>query len=868
MKLRTQIVSFFPSYTAYLLLFFVALALASCNPAKKLSDGEYLLNKNIIIDKTSGLEKNDMEAYIKQKPNRKMLVWKFYLNVYNSINQDKLEKKKMRKNAKIEAINAKRIEKNKRENKKRIAKGKPIQKVILNKKNTLTYREWLLSIGEPPVIIDSVLTKKSSKQIKLFLNNKGFFNSTVKDSTVIKRKKAKVYYTINAGLPYKVRNVSYEMKDEQLHYYVLSDATHSFLKRGINYDLDIMQEERTQITNLLRNDGYYNFSKEFIYYEVDSTLKTREVDITLGIKNPQVKQMDTLVKSRHSRYYIRNIYIYTDYDPQLKLPPKDTIIENDYFIMSTGRFRYKPGLISNAIFISKGELFQQSHADQTYSRLSQLKIFRSVQLQFVDVGQLQLDCHIYLSNVPKQSFSAETEGTNTSGTLGIAGNLVYQNKNSFRGGEIFEIKIKGALEVQKTKTQKKSEIFTGSGVDNPFNTKEIGGELNLLVPRFLTPFKIRGTKSNHAKTNFTNTYNYQKRPDFGRSIANISYGYSWNETATKKHIINPVEFNLVNIFDLTPGLQNSIESSPDLFLRNSYSDHFTLGTRYAFIFNNQKIHKQRSFSFLRIGAEGAGNTMRGIFDLIDSSALIKYRELDFDIDSTQNKNGDYAHETGYTIENIRFSQFVRFDLDYRYYKLLNEKDKLVFRFAVGVGKPFSNLRVLPLEKSFFGGGPNSVRAWEARTLGPGSFNDSASVFADKIGDAKVEANFEYRFNVIKLLNVALFVDAGNIWLRKKYESYPGGEFFNDTVSTLNFARQFAIGAGIGFRLDFNFFIIRLDWAFKVRDPARVSNKPDSKENDPWVYTHYFQKNWKDDYIDRYKHKYPFMVVNFGIGYPF
>lgn len=854
MKLHAKITPYFPTNSLLHFFLFISFILVSCNPTKKLADGEYLLNKNIIIDKTSNLEKSDMEAYIKQKPNRKMLFWKFYLHVYNSVNQEKLEKKKMRRNAKFESINARRIEKNKRENEKRIAKGKPTQKAILKKKSTLTYREWLLSIGEPPVIYDSVLTRKSSKQIKLFLNNKGFFNSSVKDSTVIRKKKAKVYYSINAGFPYKIRNVSYEMKDEQLNYYVLSDASNSVIKRGVNYDLDLLQDERSRITNLLRNDGYFNFSKEFIYFEADTSLGTREVDITLGIKNPLIKKTgeagkkDTIVEEQHARYYISNIYIYTDYDPKLKLPPRDTIVINDYFIMSTGLLRYKPSLISNAIFLSKGELFQQSHADLTYRRLSELKMFRSVQLQFVDIGRLQLDCHIYLSNVPKQSFSAETEGTNTSGTLGIAGNLIYQNKNSFKGGEIFEVKFKGAMEVQAGNSEVVYPIIIGNDT-LPFNTLELGGEVNLRVPRFLTPFHISGTKSNNAKTNFISTYNYQLRNSFERSIANLSFGYSWKETVTKQHVINPMEFNLVNVNITDTTLRNTIEDSKDLFLKNSYSDHFTLGTRYAFIFNNQNIRKNKNFSFLRIGAEGAGNTLRGLFNLADQ----------------------YIQEMPYLggsfmVDSIPFSQYLRFDIDYRFYKILNENDKLVYRAAFGVGKPLHNLRVLPLEKSFFAGGPNSVRAWESRTLGPGSFNDSASTFADKIGDAKIEANFEYRFNVVRILNAALFADAGNIWLRKKYESYPGGEFFNDTVSSFNFVNQLAIGAGMGFRLDFNFFIIRLDWAFKVRDPARISSK--TNEHDPWVYTHYFQKNWKDDYVNRYGHKYPFMVVNFGIGYPF
>jgi outer membrane protein assembly factor BamA len=829
-------------YKAFCLIITLQLALSflSCNSTKKLHEGEFLLDKNIIADKSSKVDKSEMEPYLKQKPNRKMLFWMSYLYLYNSVNQEKIEKNKPRRNARIESINSARIERNNRINKKREAKGKKPVKVFLKKQNTLTRREWILSIGEPPVIYDSLLAKKSARQINLFLYNKGFFKSVVKDSVSLKHKKAKVYYTVNAGKPYRFRKVNYQIKDNQLSYYVMRNESSTFIKQGKNYDVELLQKERDRITNNLRNDGYFMFSKEYIYFEVDSSLGSHEVDITLGIKNPVVKiegAKDSTVETAHTRFYINNIYIHTDYDPKLKNPPKDTLLVNDYHLMSTGGLRYRPRLITDAVFFSKGELFQQSHSDQTYKRLSDLKLFRSTQIQFIQVGNSQLDCYIYLSNIPKQSFSAETEGTNTSGTLGIAGSLIYQNKNTFKGGEIFEVKLKGALEVQKTKTKEENLIITGIESPIPFNTLELGTEANLSIPRFVTPFNIKGIKNNNAKTNISGTFNFQRRPDFGRSIANISFGYSWMETDTKKHIINPIEFNLVNIFGLSNDLESTILNSKDLFLKNSYSNHFTLGTRYAFIFNNQNIRKKKSYSYLRLGAEGAGNAMRGAFALIDHN-----HPLDFYSDTTINPDGSINVEKNYTIENIRFSQYIRGDIDFRYYKILNDKDRLVYRISGGVGKPLYNLRVLPLEKSFFAGGPNSVRAWQARELGPGGFADSTnSNFADKIGDVKIESNLEYRFNVIKIVNAALFVDAGNIWLRKKYPSYLNGEF-----TSSKFIGQIAMGAGLGIRLDFNFFIIRLDGAFKLKDPSLPAN-------DRWTFG---------------RQPLNHGVLNFGIGYPF
>ena len=527
------------TYISYCLLAGLYVAFLACNPTKKLADDEVLLHKNTVIDRYGKVDKSDIESYIKQRPNRKVLLWKVYLHIYNSVDPVKLEKIKMKRSAKRESYNSNLINRYNAINEKRAAKGKEKLRVPLKKKDPFILREWWKSNGEPPVIYDSLLTKKSVKQIKLLLNNKGYFHSTVKDSVVVKNKTAKVYYIVKEGKPYTIRNVSYEMKDDQLNYYVLSNASSSVLKRGKNYDVDLLQKERDNITNMLRNEGYYQFSKEYIYYEIDSAQGTREVDVTLGIKNTLVKteaEKDSVYELPHSRYYINDVYIYTDYDPKLKTAPKDTTIVDDYHLISNASLRYKPRLLLDAVFISKGELFQQLHADQTYKRLSELKMFRSVQLQFIPVSSDKVNCYIYLSNIPKQAFSAETEGTNTSGTLGVAGNLVYQNRNVFKGGEIFEWKLKGALEVQKTKSKEEDLIITGINSTLPFNTLELGTEANLIVPRFMLPFNIRGTKNNNAKTRFTGTYNFQRRPDFGRSLGNVSFGYTWKETATKQQI--------------------------------------------------------------------------------------------------------------------------------------------------------------------------------------------------------------------------------------------------------------------------------------------------------------------------------------------
>ena len=892
MKKRFNIIKSFFSSILALAFYFL---LSSCNPSRHLQEGEYLLDKNIVIDKYPQVDKSDIESYIKQRPNRKMIFFKTYLWIYNSVSQEKLDRIKQKRIAKIEAYNSRQIEKYKLINAKREANGKAPKKVKQKSKDIRPLREWWRSNGEPPVIYDSLLTEKSVKQIKQFLTNKGFFNNVVRDSADNRKKKfiykfiptsdtsnykrtkkERVYYHIHEGRPYSIRTIFYQIHDDLLSYYVLSEVSGSLIQQGNNYDADDLQKERDRLTKVLRNEGYYTFSKEYIYYEVDTSLGTRQVDITIGIKNPTIKTTlengnDTTKETTHSRYYINHIYIYTDYDPKTKTRSRDTLLLDDYYLLSNGALRYRPRLLLDAMFISKGELFQQTHVDQTYARLSDLRMFRSIQMSFNPVSSDKLDCFIYLSNIPKQSLSIETEGINTSGTQGIAGNVVYQNKNVFKGGEIFEWKIKGSIEAQKSKVRNKNIIIKGLDSTKIFNTLEVGTEMRLTVPRFQTPFHISGAKSNNAKTSYIGSYTYQQRPDYGRLMGNLSYGYSWKETPEKQHTINPIEFSFVNIFREDSAVRYM--KSKDIFFKNSYSNHFTLATHYVFLFNNQDIKKKKNFSYFRFSLEGAGNTMRGIFSVIDKQLRKHHDFLAYYPDTILKE--DNKIDTilpSYTVKDIRFSQYVRSDIDYRHYFSIgsNTKDMLVYRVAFGIGKPFANLRALPLEKSFYVGGPNSIRAWQSRTLGPGAYFDPlGNNVADKIGDVKFESNLEYRFNIIKMVNAAMFVDAGNIWLRKPYPNYANGEITNSGGNIIpidNLISQIAIGAGLGIRLDFNFFIIRFDGAIKIKDPSLIEDV--KMHQYPWVFTKIGNKQWASNYRNEHSFSYPFAVLNFGIGYPF
>lgn len=808
----------------------------ACNPTKKVQKGEYLLKKNVIEYKNIHLDKSEFESYIKQKPNRKILLFfRFHLWLYNRVNEDRVREKRI--------IHDKKLEE---KNKKRIAKGKKPKT-----SDRQLFGEWLMNIGEAPVIYDSVLAQKSSKQIKSFLNNKGYFISSVKDSVHYKRRKrAVVYYTINASKPYRFNQLEYKIQDEVLKYYVFSDSSNTLIESGKNYDVDVLQRERERITSELLNNGYYLFTKDYIYYEVDTNVGDRKVNVVLGIKNYVRKYndySDSLIESNHQRFYINNIYIHPDFfNKETDEQPKDSVMTDDYTFLYKKNLshKHKAKVILNAVFVRKG-LFQQSNIDDTYKRLSELKAFKNISIYFKPVKGDYLDCHIQLTPILKQSFTIETEGTNTSGNLGIAGSLVYQNRNVFKGAEVLELRLKGGIEAQRVNNQNSNQVTDLNNLNRPvqqFNTVEITPEMNFYIPRFVLPFKVQTSKRSNPKTVLTSSYSFQRRPDYYRNISNISFGYSWKETATKRHTINPFVLNIVKV-QLSDYFKSYLYNNVrDLYILNSYTSHLSTSTRYSFVYNEQDLKKHNDFKFFRLNAESSGNILRGLYNGVNS-----IKQNTFEKDSLGR----------YNLFEIPFSQYLRMDADFRYYFNRNDINKVVFRIAAGIGKPLVNFRSLPFERSFFSGGANGMRAWQARSLGPGSYADDGQFTFDQLGDGQLEANVEYRFKMFKMLHGALFVDAGNVWLAQKNISRPGGEFQFD-----RFYKEIAVGSGIGIRGDFNFFIIRLDMGLKVRDPQFAENKR-------WVINNIFNNEWKSNYrLNHSDRKYSFFAFNIGIGYPF
>ncbi|MCE3228722.1 MAG: hypothetical protein K0S32_3273 [Bacteroidetes bacterium] len=821
--------------------FFITLvfSIASCNVTKKLKPEEYLLDKAEILNaKETKIDKENFEAFIRQKPNRKLFrTFHFYVWWYNKFDEEKIRKKKEKRNLKYDKENADKVKRYEEKNAEREKKGKKPKVPKLKDKDSQIFLESLRDIGEAPVILDSNLTEQTRLQLEKYLFTKGFFNNKVSDSVHIdlKTKKADVFYKLSPKAPYIINSISYEMDDLKLGELILKDTIHTLLARGMIYDAEKFQAERQRITNFALNNGYFYFDNAYIKYTLDSSVNNRTVAVKMKLKKfsrAYSSSNDSLIQVNHTRFKIENVYVITEpVSGNLReVPFKDTmkVEKSDVLFLLNKPLAYRSAVIYKNIDLYKGQYFKKDTAEITYKALLGLGIFKNVTITFLKHPEYsnRLDCYIVCNPLVKQSITAETEGINTSGNLGVDGSLVYQNKNFFRGGELVEIKLQGAfIAQQQLGGEEAPQDFTDlAEIHKTFNTLQFGPEATFSVPRAFFPFSLLPFKKEQSPRTFVkSSVNYQSRPEFSRVITDIDYGFNFRTNQNRfKHDLVPFEAYLVRA-NLSSAFQSSLAAYNDAFLQNSFQDHITTVSKYGFTYISKENSNtsKKTVSYVHVNLQSSGNILRQYFK---SSG------------ATPDSLGRYL------LFGMPFAQFLRADIDYRIYIPIHKKGRIVYRVVGGIGKPLANLGVLPYEQSFFSGGPNSVRAWRARTLGPGGYDPSNSnARFDKIGDMLLEGNFEYRFHIIKTFNGAMFVDAGNIWRLNKDESKPNAEFQVD-----DFYQEIAIGGGMGIRWDLSFFVLRFDLAVPLRDPKY---EPDNR----WTYD---KKPWKQ------------MVANFGIGYPF
>jgi outer membrane protein assembly factor BamA len=605
---------------------------------------------------------------------------------------------------------------------------------------------------------------------------------------------------------------------------VLSDTTSNKFRQGNLFDVDELQQERVRIETILRDSGYYAFNRDYVYYEVDSTLGSHLVDITLGIRNFQeIDNRGQTRSTRHPVYTIRDVYMGTDVDA-ISMDDgftgeivRDTLVYDSIHLVYSGKSNMRAEVVTQKNYIIPGSLYDASDVNRTYRNLSSLSAFRMVDIRFkeVDSELPMLDCEVMVVPATRQSYALKLEGTNSGGNIGAAANVSYRHRNLFGGSEQFDLSFTGALENLKEGNAPNDSTQTG-----PSLMQEFGVEARLRIPKFLLPVKTtQFIRKYNPQTNIRLSYNFQKRPDYIRTLANASFGYEWRGSEKVMNRVYPLEAGLILTPYKSEDFQNWLEGK---YLYYSYEPHLIVNSRYSMVWSNQKLLKNQNFQDIRFNVEAAGNLMY----------------MGFNLATPVPDSGNYQ------VLGVDFAQYIKADIDFRSYTFLYEDISLVLRGFAGVGLAYGNSNAMPFEKQYFSGGANSIRAWQVKSLGPGSYEDpNQSSYPNQTGDVKLEANMEYRFKLFWKLEAALFLDVGNIWSLSSVDDREGAGFkFN------RFYKELAVGTGVGTRVVFSFFVFRFDLGIPLRNPYPI-------EGDNWLPGNAGVKG-RD------------LTFNLAIGYPF
>ena len=741
-----------------------AAVLHSCRTTKYVPDDKYLIDHVKISNDAKDVARDDLNDYIRQLPNVRLLgLWRLNLSIYN-----------------------------------------------LSGERDTRFNNWLRTIGKEPVIYNDSLARISCEQLRMYMQSRGYYDAVVSYEMHPRRrpKRCNVEYKIDAVTLYRINSLSYTIPDNNINDLIMSDTVNTLLHVGEAFDANVHDEERARITRNLQRRGYYHFDKNYISFLADTMGLDHRVDDNMLLRADEKVNL-----------YKRSIVDSVRYIVSESGMTPTTLNDSDLHIIYApdpiyykGKLPFRDDLLRHHNFVRRGEIYNLSNVEFSQQRFASLPLFAANSIRFSDLDSItsadtirHIDCTIRLTTAPRQQYGVDIEGTNSSGNLGGAISLRYRHLNIFRGAEVFNIKTRFAMQNQ----------FAADGKER-FYTIESGIEASLTIPKFLWPFASeRFDRRHNPSTIFNLSYDYQKRPDFTRTVFASNYTYNWRNGRFIRHQLTLLEFNIVNIPFISQNFQNYISRS---YLQYSYQKHFILSLDYSFTLNQQLQKKSSNAWYFRFDVETAGNLLNAL------------------------TNGRADKENGKEILGIRFSQYLRSSIEARYQIVDWFEHRFVYRFFGGIGIPYGNSMALPFEKSFFVGGANSIRAWPVRGLGPGSKKSDPDLrYHNQTSDLRLELNAEYRFPIIGDFEGAAFVDSGNIWaLNRKTNDV-------ETRFTSHFYEQIAIGAGLGVRLNFDYFVIRFDVGAKVRDP---SANPDKK----WI----GNEKFTSDYVS----------YNFAIGYPF
>lgn len=634
------------------------------------------------------------------------------------------------------------------------------------------------SLGQPPVLASSVNLNTNTTLLQNYLQNKGFFGAQVSGDSTWKKRKAYVTYTANAGAQYKIKSVLFVNDSSKLTTALADISKTTLLKIGAPYDLDLIKGERLRIDGLLKERGFYYFSPEYILMQVDSTAGDHLVDMRVVIKPDAPDEAKEV-------YFINDVFIYSNYS--LNSARNDTIrskgvLYGGYHVIDPAG-KFKPRLFTTAMQFSPNEVYNRSDHNRSLNRLINLNVFKFVKNRFerAKVDSPKLDVYYYLTPFPEKALRAEIGANTKSNNLnGSEISLGFKHRNTFRAGEQMDFRVYAGTEAQ----------FSGSFQGT--STFRFGGEINFAIPRFVVPFfKIRPKSAYVPRTNIQLGYEaLNRRTLYTLNSFRGGLGYLWKQNARISHEFYPLAVTYVQPLSITKIFREQLLMNTTL--QHIVDTQFILGSTYQYNFNDQASGVPKANSFYFNGLADISGNVAGIFIKGNGTANSK------------------------RLFNLPFSQYIKMELDGRYYRRIGIASTWANRIVVGYGLPYGNSREIPYIKQFFTGGNNSIRAFRSRTVGPGTYKapkTSQGFIPDQTGDLKLELNTEFRPHISGPIYGALFVDAGNIWLQNNNPDKAGATISKD------FLKELAMGAGAGLRVDIQLFVIRFDVAFPIRDPA-------------------------------------------------
>lgn len=648
-----------------------------------------------------------------------------------------------------------------------------------------TLRNW----GQAPVVYDSVLTARTVEDITAAVRNEGFLNAQVVPQLSAVGKRMKVNYNIETGSPYVVRKISHNIEDPAIETLLTQNKQLLDMHSGQIFSVNQLGRNRNRITEYLNNHGYYLFNKEFISFDVDSSQMNRTVDVTMNLELYRRNSYQKL--SQHPLYRVRNVYFEGANTPDFKL--RRSVLEQNSFI-------------------APGQPYSAADLQKTYTRFSRLQAIRYTSIHFDEnPDSLYLDCHIQVSPQKTNSIQFQPEGTNTAGDLGAAVSLIYQNRNVFHGSELLNVTARGAYEAIRGLEGYQSHDY-----------EELGLETSLAFPRFLFPWM---KKSFHRRSSATSeilfSFNRQNRPEFQRRIFTAAWRYKWSNP--QKHIQYKVDAIDVNFISM-PWISETFKhdyldsvSNRNAILRYNYENLMIMKAGIGLTYSDRD-------KTIRLNLETAGNFLHLL------AGPLKF------------KKNEYGQNMAL---GIAYAQYVKGDADYSRLFALDDRNILAVHARLGIAYPYGNSTILPFEKRYFAGGSNSVRGWSVRSLGPGGYTgkDGRIDFINQTGDIKLEFSTEMRSKLFWRFQGAVFVDAGNIWTIREYQDQPDGQFKFDT-----FLKQIAAAYGVGLRLNFDYFVVRLDMGMKAVNPAYTT----TREHFPLVHPKFSRDH----------------AFHFAVGFPF